>query len=73
MLHDRTLLTDENVTAENLARWHDHEAERAIQGLHCGSENGEYRAAGRYCDKHRAAANLIRALAGAATLLGMDY
>ncbi|CAB4192856.1 hypothetical protein UFOVP1244_107 [uncultured Caudovirales phage] len=72
MLHDRTRLGD-NVTAEALARWHDHEAERAMGSLHCGSENWEYRAAGRAHDIHRQSAELIRRLAGAASLAGMDY
>ncbi len=72
MLHDRTVLTDKNVTAENLARWHDHQAERAMNSLHCGSENSEYRWAGREHDKHRAAAKLIRELAGIATLCAME-
>lgn len=73
MLHDRTRLTDENVSAENLARWHDHEARIAMGSLHCGSENWEYRAAGRLYDRHDAAARLIRELYGAVVLAGMDY
>jgi len=72
MLHDRTRLGDP-VTAEALARWHDHEAERSMGSLHCGSENWEYRAAGRAWELHRQSAELIRRLAGAATLAGMGY
>ena len=71
MLHDRTRLTPDNVTAENLARWHDHAASAAMQSLSCGSENWEYRAAHFEADRHTAAARLIRELAGIATLAGM--
>ena len=73
MLHDRTVMTDKNVTPENLARYLDHEAARAMNSLHCGSENGEYRWAHREHDKHAAAARLVRELAGVALLAGMDY
>jgi len=42
--------------------WHIREAENAMGALHCGSENHEYRAAGRLNDMHRDAAATIAAL-----------
>jgi hypothetical protein len=42
--------------------WHIREAENAMAALHCGSENHEYRAAGRLNDMHRDAAATITAL-----------
>ncbi len=66
-------MTDQNVTAETLARWHDHKAESAMNSLCCGSENWEYKAAGRLYDMHSSAAKLIRTLNGIATLHSMDY
>ncbi len=43
-----------------MIRWHEHQAERAMGSLHCGSENWEYREAGRVADAHWCAAALLR-------------
>lgn len=45
---------------EACATWHDREASAAMNSLHCGSENSEYRAANRLHDLHTASAAAIR-------------
>ncbi len=50
---------------EKATKWHDGMAELAMNSLSCGSENGEYKAARRAADFHRAAAKDLRALAPA--------
>lgn len=46
---------------EACALWHDREASAVMNGLHCGSENSDYRAANRLHDFHAASAAAIRA------------
>ena len=46
---------------EEIAAWHDREAAGAMNSLHCGSENSEYRAANLLHDFHKASAAAIRA------------
>lgn len=48
---------------ERCAAWHDREAAGAMNSLHCGSENSEYRAANRLHDFHTASAAASRAAA----------
>ena len=45
---------------EACALWHDREASAVMNGLHCGSENSDYRAANRLHDFHAASAAAIR-------------
>lgn len=48
-----------------MIRWHEREAERAMQSLSCGSENWEYRVAHAAADAHWCAAALMRLRIGA--------
>lgn len=48
-----------------MIQWHERQAERAMQQLHCGSENWEYREANKAADAHWAAAALMRQRIGA--------
>jgi len=43
-----------------MIQWHERRAEAAMQALHCGSENWEYREAGRIADAHWCAAAVLR-------------
>lgn len=52
-----------NTEMETAAKWHEHQAQAAMGALSCGSENWEYREAGKVCDMHLLAAKAIRALA----------
>lgn len=45
---------------EDAVAWHEREAEGAMNALHCGSENWEYREAHRLADRHWAAASALR-------------
>src|SRR5579885_2053601 len=58
----------EGVTRNDFVRmikWHEREAQNAMNSLHCGSENWEYRAIGRLADAHWCAAALMRLHIGA--------
>jgi hypothetical protein len=48
-----------------MIRWHEDQAERAMNSLSCGSENWEYREANRVADAHWCAAALLRLHVGA--------
>jgi hypothetical protein len=43
-----------------MIKWHERQAEIAMNSLHCGSENWEYRVAGDAADAHWCAAALMR-------------
>ena len=43
-----------------MIKWHERQAEMAMNSLHCGSENWEYRVAGDVADAHWCAAALMR-------------
>jgi len=58
--HERAVQAAVAKAVEACAAWHDHEAVGAMNSLHCGSENSEYRAANRLCEFHRASASAIR-------------
>ena len=51
---------------EEAAEWHDREADDAMNSLHCGSQNHEYREAHRLANWHRLDAEEMRRLATAA-------
>ncbi len=57
------------MNANDLAKWHEKRSERAMNNLHCGSENWEYREAHRASDMHCEAARLIRELEAIAFLV----
>lgn len=58
--HERAVQAAVAKAVEACAVWHDREAAGAMNSLHCGSENSEYRAANRLCEFHRASAAAIR-------------
>jgi len=58
--HERAVQAAVAKAVEACAVWHDREAAGAMNSLHCGSENSEYRAANRLCEFHRASASAIR-------------
>lgn len=60
LTHDRLIAEAVAAERERCAKWHDREAEVAMNSLHCGSENSEYRAANRLHDFHKASAAAIR-------------
>ena len=63
---DATRAALDRVRAEGMreaAAWHIRQADAAMGALHCGSENSEFRAAGRLNDMHRDAASAILAAA----------
>ena len=63
---DATRAALDRVRAEEMreaAAWHIRQADAAMGALHCGSENSEFRAAGRLNDMHRDAASAILAAA----------
>jgi len=45
---------------EDAVRWHEDQAARAMNSLHCGSENWEYREAHKLADLAWAAASALR-------------
>ena len=61
-----TLRAERDAAIERCAAWHDRDAIGAMNSLHCGSENSEYRAANRLHDFHKSSADAIRALKGGA-------
>lgn len=48
-----------------MIQWHERQAERMMNALHCGSESWEYRAASDAADAHWCAAALMRLRIGA--------
>lgn len=60
------------MTPIELVKWHRKRATQAMGNLHCGSENWEYRAAGRLHDWHMDAANMLSGMLGACNLIGFE-